>query len=104
LPSLLNYLCPLGLPIKNFAYNSLLVMLQHVTNILAALTTFVRSMLYSGTPLIRINLDGEPSGYAEKSDNWIFFLKIGSLNFGCYYLWYAAASKHFDQVLEATTL
>ena len=28
---------------------------------------------YSSTPLIRINLDGEPSGNAENPDNWIFF-------------------------------
>ena len=27
---------------------------------------------YSRTPLLRINWDGEPSGYAENSDNWIF--------------------------------
>ena len=28
--------------------------------------------IYSRTQLIRINLDGEPSRYAENSDNWIF--------------------------------
>jgi hypothetical protein len=27
---------------------------------------------YSRTPLIRINWDGEPSGYAENPDDWIF--------------------------------
>ena len=27
---------------------------------------------YSRTPLIRINWDGELSGYAENPDNWIF--------------------------------
>jgi hypothetical protein len=27
---------------------------------------------YGKTPLIRINWEGEPSGYAEHSDNWIF--------------------------------
>ena len=27
---------------------------------------------YSGTPLIRINSGGEPCGYAENLDNWIF--------------------------------
>jgi hypothetical protein len=27
---------------------------------------------YSGTQLIRINWDGEPSGYAENLDYWIF--------------------------------
>ena len=26
---------------------------------------------YSRTPLIRINWEGEPSGYAENPDNWI---------------------------------
>jgi len=28
--------------------------------------------LYSRTPLIRINWDGKPSGYAENTDNWIY--------------------------------
>jgi hypothetical protein len=27
---------------------------------------------YIRTPLIRINWDGEPSGYAGNPDNWIF--------------------------------
>jgi hypothetical protein len=27
---------------------------------------------YSRTPLIRINWDGKPPGYAENPDNWIF--------------------------------
>jgi hypothetical protein len=27
---------------------------------------------YSRTPLFWINWDGEPSGYAENPDNWIF--------------------------------
>jgi len=43
---------------------------------------------YSRTPLIRINWDDEPSGYAENPDNLIFSLKIGyidSLKFGCMY-------------------
>jgi hypothetical protein len=26
--------------------------------------------IYIRTPLIRINLDGEPFGYAENPDNW----------------------------------
>ena len=54
---------------------------------------------YIRTPLIRINWDGEPSGYAGNTDNWIFSFKIcyiGSLKFGCYYLQYAPASKRFD--------
>jgi len=33
------------------------------------------SVLYSRTPLIRINCNGEPSGYAENPDNWIFLGK-----------------------------
>jgi len=40
---------------------------------------------YSRTPPIRINWDDKPSGYAEDSDNWIFFFKIayiGSLKWG----------------------
>ena len=42
--------------------------------------------IFSRTALIRINLDGEPSGCAENPDNRIS-LKIGcigSLEFGCY--------------------
>jgi len=30
-------------------------------------------MISTGTPLIRINWYGEPSGYAENPDNWIIF-------------------------------
>jgi hypothetical protein len=33
----------------------------------------VAFMKYSATPLIRINWEGEASGYAENSDNWFFF-------------------------------
>ena len=29
-------------------------------------------LIYSRTPLILINWDGEPSGYAENPENWIF--------------------------------
>ena len=36
-------------------------------------------MLYSGTPLIRNNRDGEPSGYAENPDNWMFLCKYATL-------------------------
>ena len=53
---------------------------------------------YSRTPHIRIHLDGEPSGYAENPNNWIFF-KIGyidSLQFGCCYLQYVPASEPFE--------
>ena len=48
---------------------------------------------YSKTPLIRINWDGEPSGYLY------FSLKIGytgSLKFACYYLQFVPASKPID--------
>jgi hypothetical protein len=31
------------------------------------------------TPIIRINWDREPSGYAENPDNWIFSFKIGNI-------------------------
>jgi hypothetical protein len=31
------------------------------------------SSMYSRTPLVRINSDGKPSGYAENPDNWILF-------------------------------
>ena len=31
-----------------------------------------RLIRYGRTPIIRINWDGEPSGYAENPDNWIF--------------------------------
>jgi hypothetical protein len=34
---------------------------------------------YSRTPLIRINWDGEPSGYAEIPDNWIFIWKYATI-------------------------
>ena len=36
-------------------------------------------LLHIRTPLIRINWDGEPSGYAEKPDNWIFLWKWATL-------------------------
>jgi hypothetical protein len=64
--------------------------------------------MYSGTPLIRINWDGESSGYAEYPDNWGVSLKTGSLKFGCYCLRYVPASKPFDhdwfEALEAIIL
>ena len=34
---------------------------------------------YSRTPVTRINWDGEPSGYAENLDNWIFLSKLVTL-------------------------
>jgi len=36
------------------------------------LVKFVSFFKYRRTPLIRINLDGEPSGYVENPDNWNF--------------------------------
>ena len=35
--------------------------------------------MYSRTPFIRFNWDGEPSGYAENSDKWIFLWKQATL-------------------------
>jgi hypothetical protein len=35
-------------------------------------TSVLENIEYSRTPIIRINSDGEPSGYAENPDNWIF--------------------------------
>jgi hypothetical protein len=43
-----------------------------VTNLHFWPETELGTVKYSRTPLIRINLDGEPSGYAENPDNWIF--------------------------------
>jgi len=67
--------------------------------------------VYSRNPLLRINLDGELSGYAENPDNLIFSLNLGytgSLKFGSYYLQYVSLSKSFDhasfEILEAITL
>ena len=34
---------------------------------------------YSRAPLIRINWEGEPFGYAENPDNWIFLCKQATL-------------------------
>jgi hypothetical protein len=34
---------------------------------------------YGRTPLILVNWDGEPSGYAENPDNWIFLSKQATL-------------------------
>ena len=45
---------------------------------------------YSRTPLIWINWDGEPSGYAEIPDNSILLWEQAAfaVKFGCYYLQY----------------
>ena len=37
--------------------------------------TKIHGMEYSRTPTVRINWDGEPSGYAENPDNSIFLRK-----------------------------
>ena len=37
---------------------------------------YIPTSNYSRTPLIRINSDDEPSGYAENPDNWIFLTFI----------------------------
>jgi len=56
----------------------------------SCITDNPRLKKYSRIPLIRINSNGDLSGYAGNPDNWIFFfLKIGyigSLQLGCYYL------------------
>jgi len=57
-------------------------------------------MTYSITPLIRINWDGETSGYAENPDN--FSLKIGYTVVGSPAvtirgIQYVPASKPYDQ-------
>jgi hypothetical protein len=36
-------------------------------------------IMYSRTPPIRINWDGEPSEYPENPDNWIFLWKYATL-------------------------
>jgi len=41
--------------------------------------TFYLLFICSRTPHIRINWDGEPSGYAENPDNWIFLWKYVTL-------------------------
>jgi hypothetical protein len=46
-----------------------------LTNMLVALTLTQpasHTFTYSITPFIRINWDGETSGFAENPDNWIF--------------------------------
>jgi hypothetical protein len=89
----------------------------HILNFLLRVSELKSSLLRplitqnSKTQLIQTNWDGEPFGYAENPDNWIFFLKIdyiGSLKFGCYYLQYVLAFEPFNHfwfvVLEAITL
>ena len=62
---------------SSFNYKSLtqttiqrLATVRFESNILAR-----RTWRYNRIPPIRINWDGETSGYAEKPDNWIFFEK-----------------------------
>jgi len=37
------------------------------------------NFMYSRSPHIWINWDGEPSGYAENPDNWIFLWKQATM-------------------------
>ena len=46
-----------------------MVMSCHVRNIVKKYLPVMNVTKYSRTPLIRINLDGEPSAYAENLDN-----------------------------------
>jgi len=58
----------------------------------------LKCIMYSRTPRIRINWDGESSRYAENTNNG-YFLENGlywQFEFGCYYLQYVPASKPFD--------
>jgi len=60
---------------------------------------YIYLFMYNRTPIIRINWDGEPPGYAENTDNLDFSLKIVCiccLQFGCYYLQYVPESQPFD--------
>jgi hypothetical protein len=52
---------------------------------------------YSRTPLIRINWDDEPSGYAEKPDNWIVLWQKATLA-----VW--SEKKFYKQLFKATYL
>ena len=49
-------------------------LIQHLKYLRFAREVFVCfiSSTYSRTPLVRINWDGETTGYAENPDNWIF--------------------------------
>ena len=46
---------------------------------LTFLSSEISVSVYSRTPLIRINWDGELSGYAENPDKWIFLGKQATL-------------------------
>jgi len=65
---------------------------------------------YSRTPLIGIDRDGEPSGYAENPDNWIFLWKWATLAVldSAVTIYSISASKYFYharfEVLETITL
>jgi len=85
---------------------------SHLPTFLCATSEWTQLIVnnYNRAPIIRINWDCEPSGYAENPENLIFFKTDynGSLNFGCYYLQYVPASEPFDhawlEVLESITL
>jgi len=44
----------------------------YYTSILLNVLNWTCITIYSRIPLIQINWDGEPFGYAENPDNWIF--------------------------------
>jgi len=75
-----------------------------------ARTRIYKYLWYIRTPLIRINWDGEPSGYAEYPDNYIFFKigYIGSFQFDRYCSQYVPEYKPFEhawfEITEAKTL
>jgi len=41
--------------------------------------TRIHEIEYGRTPIVRINWDVKPSGYAENPDNWIFLKKWATL-------------------------
>jgi hypothetical protein len=48
------------------------MMMQGLANPKNGMIVYSGHQKYSKTPLIRINCDGEPSGYAENTGNWSF--------------------------------
>ena len=49
------------------------LLLSHLLLIFSYFSCVALYTKYSRTPLVRINWDGEPSGYAENLNIWIFF-------------------------------
>ena len=62
--------------IGSYAHLSILLWVFEIKKKFAVrnLAKFIYFRFYKNsiTPLIRNNFDGEPSGYAENPDNWIF--------------------------------